>query len=81
MTAKEDFIKKWSTWWILTPGKDKLNEAFEKELNELIPGETTVEDDNNWLITIPVTSCCKIGPITSENYCPNCGKKITKSKP
>ena len=23
-------------------------------------------------------SCCKIAPITNENYCPNCGKKILK---
>ena len=24
------------------------------------------------------TSCCKIAPITNENYCPNCGNKILK---
>ena len=23
-------------------------------------------------------SCCKIAPITNENYCPNCGNKILK---
>jgi rRNA maturation endonuclease Nob1 len=23
-------------------------------------------------------SCCKIAPITDENYCPNCGNKILK---
>lgn len=23
-------------------------------------------------------SCCKIAPITDENYCPKCGKKILK---
>jgi hypothetical protein len=23
-------------------------------------------------------SCCKIAPITEENYCPNCGNKILK---
>jgi hypothetical protein len=27
---------------------------------------------------VKVTDCCKIGPITTENYCPNCGKIIIK---
>lgn len=27
---------------------------------------------------LPVTDCCGIGPITYENYCPNCGKQILK---
>jgi thymidine kinase len=26
---------------------------------------------------VAVTECCQVGPITSENYCPNCGKQIT----
>lgn len=29
-----------------------------------------------WGGGMKVTSCCKKGPIISENYCPNCGKKI-----
>lgn len=29
-------------------------------------------------ITYKQTSCCKTAPITNENYCPNCGKKILK---
>ena len=29
-------------------------------------------------ITYKQTSCCKIAPITNENYCPNCGNKILK---
>ena len=24
------------------------------------------------------TACCQSGPITNENYCPNCGRKIVK---
>lgn len=27
-----------------------------------------------------VTKCCGIGPITKENYCPECGRKIIKLK-
>lgn len=36
----------------------------------------TMEDD--YYVEYHITSCCKIGPITSENYCSNCGKKIVK---
>ena len=32
----EEFISKWSNWWILTPKLKQLDNAFEKELNELI---------------------------------------------
>ena len=36
-----------------------------------------VTDDvfNMWYKQV---SCCKIAPITDENYCPKCGKKILK---
>jgi hypothetical protein len=33
------------------------------------------EDFVGW---IKVTKCCKIGPVTNENNCPNCGKRIIK---
>lgn len=36
------FIGKWSNWWIMNKNKDKLNEAFEKELRQIIKN---VEDD------------------------------------
>ena len=29
-------------------------------------------------ITLDATECCKVNPITNENYCPNCGKKIIR---
>lgn len=25
-----------------------------------------------------VTECCEVGPITNENFCPKCGKKIKR---
>jgi hypothetical protein len=33
---KAHFIAKWSCFWILQPNRDKLNLAFERELNKLI---------------------------------------------
>lgn len=35
----KEFIKKWSNWWILSPQRKQLDEAFEKELNELVEQE------------------------------------------
>ncbi len=35
------------------------------------------DDFAGWII---VTKCCKKGPITNENNCPNCGKRIVKTK-
>ena len=35
----KEFISKWSNWWILAPKRKQLDEAFEKELNELIERE------------------------------------------
>ena len=35
-------------------------------------------EDHLFEIKYKQVSCCKIAPITDENYCPNCGKKILK---
>ena len=35
----KEFITKWSNWWILTSKRAQIDEAFEKELNELIERE------------------------------------------
>ncbi len=47
---------------------------------ERLRGTCTIENDNDNTFPCEVTSCCKMGPITRENYCPNCGKKIIKLK-
>lgn len=31
----KEFISKWSNWWILNSKRKQLDDAFEKELNEL----------------------------------------------
>jgi len=38
----KEFIRKWSNWWILNPRRKQLDDAFEKELNELIEREVTL---------------------------------------
>ena len=35
----KEFVSKWSNWWILNPKRKQLDDAFEKELNELIERE------------------------------------------
>lgn len=37
-----EFISKWSNWWITAPTRKWLDEAFEKELNELIEREVAL---------------------------------------
>jgi hypothetical protein len=40
----KEFIKKWSNWWILNPKRKQLDDAFEKELNELIEREVALRN-------------------------------------
>jgi len=37
-----------------------------------------IRQEDYFMDYIDVTECCKIGPITNENYCPKCGKQIIK---
>jgi len=39
---------------------------------KLVPHEDVMFSNYNF------TDCCKQGPITKENYCPNCGAKIER---
>ena len=38
----KEFIRRWSNWWILNPKRKQLDDAFEKELNELIEREVVL---------------------------------------
>ena len=38
----KEFLNKWSNWWILNPKRKQLDDAFEKELNELIEREVAL---------------------------------------
>ncbi len=47
----KEFISKWSNWWILAPKRKRLDDAFEKELNELIEREVAlrIHDVSGWV--------------------------------
>ncbi len=49
------------------------------DMGEVVVSElktTTLKKcDEEW---IDETACCRVGPITSENYCPQCGSKIIR---
>lgn len=34
-----DFIRKWSNWWVLNKNRKELDAAFERELKEIIQQE------------------------------------------
>lgn len=63
-----------------------MNIKLKQYLRNIIVGTTKiveVEDRSIFFMTsvqgpvlIDVTECCNIGPISSENYCPHCGKRI-----
>ena len=68
-------------------GSEKLRffNLLDKHTNSLQLRKTDVstcflEDvtDDVFNMVYKQVSCCKIAPITDENYCPNCGKKILK---
>jgi hypothetical protein len=42
----KEFVSKWSNWWILNPKRKQLDDAFEKELNELIEREVALRQHN-----------------------------------
>ena len=50
----KEFLNKWSNWWILNPKRKQLDDAFEKELNELIEREVALHNAygyDQWRIT------------------------------
>lgn len=54
---------------------DDFKELEEEKTTELI---SELEDYFGLKTNIKKTKCCGIAPITNENYCPNCGRKIKK---
>ena len=57
-----------------------LREHQALQLQQTGVGTCFLEDyeDHFFEVKYKQVSCCKISPITNENYCPNCGKKILK---
>lgn len=73
MTTQE-FINRWSTWWLFLSSRKRLDDAFEKELNQLIEAERLSVKPTPIKITLHEYShhcadgCChRFGTITKVN--------------
>ena len=53
--------------------ESRIKELESEKTTELI---TEKEDYYGAMTNITKTKCCGIAPITNENFCPNCGRKI-----
>lgn len=53
----------------------RIKELESEKSTELI---TEQEDYYGSMTNIIKTKCCGIAPITNENFCPNCGRKIVR---
>jgi len=47
-------------------------------LEDYEPTTKLIKEKDSLAGEVYLTECCRIGPITSENYCDHCGKKIKK---
>ncbi len=78
----KEFIRKWSNWWILNPKRKQLDDAFEKELNELIEREVALRQPP---VIGSVCSCSKGKGIDHDEdgkaYCIDCGKYLEQTIP
>ncbi len=73
----KEFINKWSNWWILNPKRKQLDDAFEKELNELIEREVAlrIHDVVGRSEQLSCPRCGHTGIDTDKdglNYCRSC---------
>ena len=91
MTAKEFFENQSITDSKSVIDKNKIQfnmedlirfaEAFADVSNEVKTTELITEKEDIYGVgyaELKATKCCGIAPITNENYCPNCGRKIIK---
>jgi hypothetical protein len=68
--------------------REKVKELIEKEqqvksvdladVGGSLPTCTLLDREDVMFGKYKLTSCCKQGPVTDENYCPHCGTKILK---
>ena len=72
----KEFINKWSNWWVLNPKRKQLDDAFEKELNELIEREVAlrIHDVVGRSEQLPCDCNVKLAETTLQKYCPKCYK-------
>jgi len=72
----KEFISKWSNWWILNPRRKQLDDAFGKELNELIEREVTLRIHDVTVQSGKCTGCKESTGETKLWCCNHCGKRI-----
>ena len=82
----KEFIKRWSNWWILNPKRKQLDDAFEKELNELIEREVAlrIHDVSGQREQFYCTCSRAKGLDHDEDgkaYCIDCGKYLEQTIP
>ena len=67
--TKQEFISKWSSWWSLSQNTQQLNEAFIKELNQVIEYEVILR-------YYPSKQACYfyVGGMDTSGKCINFGK-------
>ena len=59
---------------------DRVSEEYPKLWYKEVKDNTCkLTKSNSDFMELDTTSCCGIGPITNENYCPNCGNKIIRN--
>lgn len=76
----KEFISKWSNWWMLNPKRKQLDDAFKKELNELIEREVelrihAVSGRSEQLCDHPRSQRSYIGQ--NMLRCDKCGKEFS----
>ena len=70
-----EVILEWFDTETIDPLESRIKELEEEKTTELIIEK---EDYYGCLTNITKTKCCGIAPITNENFCPNCGRKIIR---
>ena len=69
--AREDFEAGWAA-------RSKVKNCLIADVGGALPTCTLLEREDVMFGKYKLTSCCKPGPVTQENYCPYCGAKIEK---
>lgn len=75
---KQEFIKKWSSWWILSKQGKELTEAFEKELDAIINDELAKNISSNPILADSCQHDWDYSHTINVNdfyYCKKCGKR------
>ena len=73
---KEEFVKKWHTWWCFVSDGEQLTEAFRRELDAVIENEKQANNHN----AIPYYRCDCCGCHPTVLYTTSIGRFCEKCK-